>query len=45
MSDIEAMKNVLDRWGLLPQVLDLYNDGFTMVQAIKCVYIAHARKG
>lgn len=45
MSDIEKMKEVITRWGLTSQVLDLYNAGFTMVKAIRCVYLAHARKG
>jgi len=43
--DIEKMKEFLTRWGLIPQVMELYNDGFTMVKAIQCVYLAHVRRG
>lgn len=41
MANIEAMKDILVKWGLLPQVWELKDAGFSLVDAITIVYKAH----
>ena len=43
MQNIEAMKDLLVKWGLIDQVWALKDAGFTLVEAICIVYKAHTR--
>ena len=43
MPNIERMKDQLATWGLIPQVWDLKDSGFSLVDAIYLVYEAHTR--
>lgn len=43
MSRIEAMKDLLAQWGLIPQVWELNDAGFPLVDAISLVYKAHTQ--
>lgn len=41
MPNIEGMKDLLVKWGLLPQVWELKDAGFNLIDAINLVYKAH----
>lgn len=41
--DIERMKDQLVIWGLIPQVWELKDAGFSLLDAITFVYNAHTR--
>ena len=43
MPNIEGMKDQLVVWGLIPQVWELTDSGFSLVDAISIVYKAHTR--
>ena len=43
MSNVEKMRNQLMAWGLLPQVLELKNAGYSLEDAIRFVHIAHTQ--
>lgn len=43
MSNIEAMKDLLAQWGMIQQVWELKDAGFSLVDAITLVYKAHTR--
>ena len=45
MPKVEEMRNILVQWGLLSQVMELNAEGFAIDDAIRYVYIAHARRG
>jgi len=41
MPNVEKMKDQLAAWGLLPQVWELVDAGYTLIDAIYLVHIAH----
>ena len=43
MLNIERMKDQLVAWGLIPQVWDMKDAGYSLTDAITIVYIAHTR--
>ena len=43
MPNIERMKDQLVVWGLIPQVWELKDAGFALVDAIALVYKAHTQ--
>ena len=43
MPDIEKMKDQLAEWGLIQQVWELKDSGYTLVESIMLVYAAHTR--
>ena len=45
MPKVDEMRAILVQWGLISQVMELNNEGFALDDAIKYVYIAHARRG
>lgn len=41
MPNVERMKDQLVAWGLIPQVWDMKDAGYSLLEAITYVYIAH----
>ena len=41
MPNIEGMKDLLVKWGLISQVWDLKDAGIPLIEAIELVYKAH----